>query len=480
MKESHALKEISMLVNMIGNLTPIVVSKLLEKELVGTAFAQTPLCSIATDSRECTKDSLFVAVKGENSDGHLYLLGAVKNGAICAIVERIPENAPDICYVIVEDSVKALGTLAAKYKSAIHPLTVAVTGSVGKTTTKEFIYAVLSQKYKTLKTEGNHNNHLGMPMTLMGLDSDHKAAVLEMGMSGFGEISYLSRIGTPDIAIITNIGTSHIEKLGSREGIRNAKLEIADGMGSDGVIILNGDEPLLDGIDDAYYVSMTGRRAYANVSNIVTGENGTAFDLTILGECVESIVIPAQGEHNVMNAAYAFVVGKLVGMGEAEIRNGLMSFKNVGLRQKVTQIGGVKLIEDCYNASPESMGASLKLLYDESVRSSMRSVAVLGEMRELGSYSETAHVGVGAKVAELGIDMLFTFGEKALGIADGAIRGGMDPQNVVSVTDLSDYEGLVAKIVEKTSKNDVILFKASRAIALENAAEILKKEISKG
>ena len=181
-----------------------------------------------------------------------------------------------------------------------------------------------------------------------------------------------------------------------------------------------------------------------------------------------------------MNAAYAFVVGKLVGMGEAEIRNGLMSFKNVGLRQKVTQLGGVKIIEDCYNASPESMGASLKLLSDLAKRGSARSVAVLGEMRELGSYSKQAHESVGAKAAELGIDMLFTFGEMALDIARGAIAGGMDKRKVVSVTDLSDYKGLVAKIVEKASKNDVILFKASRAVALENAAEILKKEISKG
>ena len=156
-------EEALMFVDMIGNLTPIVVSKFLEKDLVGDKYFETPLVSIAIDSRECKVGSLFVAIRGENSDGHRYIAGAAQNGAVCAIVKEIPENTPDICYITVDDTVKALGELAAKYKSAIHPLTVAVTGSVGKTTTKEFIYSVLSQKYKTLKTEGNHNNHLGMP-----------------------------------------------------------------------------------------------------------------------------------------------------------------------------------------------------------------------------------------------------------------------------------------------------------------------------
>lgn len=467
-----------MLVNMIGDLTPIVVSEFLNKELVGITYATTPIYSVTTDSREVDIGSLFIALKGERVDGHQYINKAAEKGAICAIVEYIPNNAPDICYVVVEDAVKALGILAAAYKYTLHPLTVAITGSVGKTTTKEFVYSVLSEKYKTLKTEANHNNHIGMPMTLLGLDEGHKAAVLEMGMSAFGEISYLSKIGTPDIAIITNIGTSHIENLGSREGIRNAKLEISDGMRDDGIMILDGDEPLLAGIDGAYYVSLTGRRAYANVSNIISGENGMAFDITIGGECTESIVIPVLGEHNVKDAAYAFVVGKLVGMGEFEIRRGLMNYQSVGLRQKITKLGDTTLIEDCYNASPESMRASISLMSKMAKRNGVKSCAVLGEMRELGSYSESGHRGVGKFVADQKIDRLFTFGSLARMIADEAIKSGMDQRNVFCVDSLDDYEGLVDKIVNNTEPSDIILFKASRAVALENAAEFVKKKIT--
>jgi len=467
-----------MLVNMIGDLTPIVVSEILKKELVGTVYATTPLYSVTTDSREVDIGSLFIALKGERVDGHLYINKAAEKGAICAIVEYIPENAPDICYVVVEDTVKALGLLATVYKKIIRPLTVAITGSVGKTTTKEFVYSVLSEKYKTLKTEANHNNHIGMPMTLLGLDVSHRAAVLEMGMSAYGEISYLSKIGTPDIAIITNIGSSHIENLGSREGIRNAKLEISDGMREDGIMILDGDEPLLAGIDDAYYVSMTGRRAYANVSNIISGEYGMAFDITIGGECTESIVIPVLGEHNVKDAAYAFVVGKLLGMGECEIRRGLMNYKSVGLRQKITKIGEATLIEDCYNASPESMRASISLMCKMASRYGVKSSAVLGEMRELGSYSESGHRDVGSFLAQQKVDRLFTFGELARMIAKEAIKCGMDPKNVYCIDALDDYEGLADMIAKNTTPSEIILFKASRAVALENAVELVKKKIS--
>ena len=292
-----------MTVEIHGGLSPAAIAELLGAKLFGNSSAADAVTGVSTDSREVLKGGMFIAIRGENFDGHRFLSMAAEKGALCALVEYIPENAPDMCYIVVEDTLKALGYLAKSFKSALSPLTVAVTGSVGKTTTKEFIYGVLSQRYKTLKTEANHNNHIGLPMTLLSLEKDHRAAVLEMGMSNFGEISYLSRIGAPNIAVITNIGSSHIENLGSREGIRNAKLEIADGMSDNGILILNGDEPLLSGIDGAYYVSMTGRRAYANVSGIVTGENGMAFDITIGGETYESIVIPVLGEHNVLDAA---------------------------------------------------------------------------------------------------------------------------------------------------------------------------------
>jgi UDP-N-acetylmuramoyl-tripeptide--D-alanyl-D-alanine ligase len=351
---------------------------------------------------------------------------------------------------------------------------VAVTGSIGKTTTKEFIYAVLSEKFPTLKTEGNHNNQIGLPMTLLSLSHEHKAAVVELGMSAKGEIQYLSQMAAPNIAVITNIGTSHIEKLGSREGIRDAKLEITAGLQSGRALILNGDEPLLAGIPGATYVGAKNRQSDVFVDNIITGENGSAFDLTIKGEKVESLVIPAVGEHNVMNAAIAYTVGVYSGMGEFEIRRGLRAYKTTGMRQNIYENGGRVILEDCYNAAPESMLASLKVLSDISTAKKLRPVAVLGDMRELGFYSREGHTCVGNAVANLSISLLFTFGKEAKVIAEAAIEQGMDRGSVFSFEDISNTEAIVAALKEKTGKGDMILFKGSRAVAMERLIEKIK------
>ncbi|MBQ5601893.1 MAG: UDP-N-acetylmuramoyl-tripeptide--D-alanyl-D-alanine ligase [Clostridia bacterium] len=426
--------------------------------------------AITTDSRVKAPESVFVALVGEKFDGHDYIAKAFENGAVCAIVERIPENV-DGTYIVVEDTKKALGTIAKAYKNKLSPLTVAVTGSVGKTTTKEFIYAVLSEKYNVLKTEGNFNNDIGLPMTLLGLSSENDAAVLEMGMSHFGEIEYLSKIATPNIAVITMIGHSHIENLGSREGIRDAKLEIRKGLQHDGVLILNGDEPLLADINGAIYVGEKNKYANYVIDNVIEGENGCAFDLSYNGERVESITIPAVGRHNVMNAAFAFAVGIVAGMGEFEIRRGLMNFRNTGLRQSVYEMGGKTIIADCYNAAPESVKASLKVLCDIAERKGARKIAVLGDMKELGNYTAEAHIEVGREVAADKIDMLFTFGMLASDIAGAAAEDGIEK---VFVFEENEYEEIAEAIKENTKSGDVILFKASRAMALEKVIELLK------
>ncbi len=459
------------------NLTAKEIAEAVGGKLIGDGNLTVE--SITTDSRDVRKKSLFLAVNGEHFDGHEFIMSAVNNGASCVISEREITVADSAAVIVVKNSIDALGKLACEYKKRINPLTVAVTGSIGKTTTKEFIYAVLSEKYKTLKTEENHNNNIGMPMTLLELDHSVSAAVIEMGMNHFGELRVLSQIARPNVAVITNIGTSHIGNLGSREGIRDAKLEILCGLQPGGAIILNGDEPLLSGIEGACYVGKVNRESDVFVDNIISGINGSAFDLTIRGEKIESIVIPAFGEHNVMNAAMAYTVGIYAGMGEFEIRRGLRNYHTVGMRQNMCEKGGRHIIEDCYNASPESVKAALSVLKSQSENRNLRSVAVLGNMCELGDYSISGHAEVGKYAAETNLGQLFTFGEDAHVIADSAVKSGMNPNNVMSFDCIDDVSDICNALTAKTDESDLILFKASRAVKLERIINKLEESNEK-
>lgn len=426
--------------------------------------------SVTTDSREVKENSLFIAIKGERSDGHDFIPACAKAGMVCAIAERPTPGVENV--LVVPDSVGALGRLAAGYRSRFSPLTVAITGSIGKTTTKEFIAAVLSEKYKTVKSAGNHNNQIGVPMSVLNLSPDDRAAVFELGMSHPGEIDALTRIVRPNIAVITNIGSSHIEHLGSREGIRDAKMEIVNGLQPGGALILNGDEPLLAG-QNAYYVGMKNPASNVFADHIVSGRNGSAFDLVIGGERIESIVIPVPGEHNVYNAAVAYTVGILAGMGEFEIRRGLKNFCPVDMRQTFIEWDGRMLLEDCYNAAPESMIASLKVLCAVAKEQNLRPMAVLGDMRELGWYSDEGHRLVGRKAAEMGICKLFTFGPDGEKIAKAAMEAGIPAANVRSFPDLDDPESLAEAIRRESDRGDAILFKASRGVAMERVVRLL-------
>lgn len=430
--------------------------------------------ALTTDSREVTPGSVFVAIRGESADGHAYIEKAVTMGAACILCDRLPEKLPDCPLICTDDSVKALGRFAAAYKQQIAPLTVAVTGSIGKTTTKEFIAAVLSERYQTLKTPGNFNNHIGLPLTMLSLSEADRAVVLEMGMSARGEIEYLSSLANPKIAVITNIGSSHIEHLGSREGIRDAKMEIVTGMEPGGALILNGDEPLLAGVPGAYYVSRTDSSAQFYISAVEQTENGSAFDLTVGDELYESIVIPVIGEHNVLDAAYAFAVGRLVGMGEYEIRRGLMNFRQTGMRQNLYAVKDFWVLEDCYNAAPESMQAALNVLSQVAKGKGGRKIAVLGEMRELGSYSAFGHQTVGKAAAAVGVDLLFTFGTEAVHIAKAAKEAGLPADAVHHFDRIDAPEALATALKDLLTIGDTVLFKASRAVALERVITMLK------
>ncbi|MBQ7500700.1 MAG: UDP-N-acetylmuramoyl-tripeptide--D-alanyl-D-alanine ligase [Clostridia bacterium] len=431
--------------------------------------------NISLDSREIEEGTLFIAIKGERFDGHDYIGRAFDDGAACILAERIPYKVKGNV-ILVDSTLDALGALANEHRKMVSPITVAVTGSVGKTTTKEFIYAVLSQKFNAHKTVGNFNNEIGLPVSILRMKCDNDLLVLEMGMSRPGEIEHLSKIAEPDIAVITNIGTSHIENLGSREAIRDAKMEITAGMNTNGVLVLNGDEPLLAGIKDAVYVANDNKDSDYYSENIRENESSTVFDIVIkkTGEICRDVTVPIVGRHNVMNGMYAFAAGKLCGMEDDEIKSGLLRFENTGMRQNIYQKNGITVIEDCYNASAESMNAALKVLKDTAGRKSSRSIAVLGEMRELGSYSSKLHYEVGKTVAELGIDLLFTFGKEAAEIAKGAKENGMLGGNIFMTNDLSNVESIGEKLMIELREGDAVLFKASRAVAMERVIEYMK------
>ncbi len=436
----------------------------------------TSVYGVSTDSRvDCTGECFF-AITGENFDGHDFVGEAKENGAVCAVVSKKPDC--DIPYILVDDTVKALGALAKAYKSHFRVITIAVTGSVGKTTTKQYIHSILSQKYKTHKTEGNFNSEIGLPLTVLSLEKDDRLLVLEMGMSAAGEISALSKIAEPDIAVITCIGNSHIEKLGSRENICAAKLEIADGMKGGAIVVLDGDEPLLSDVLRKkqlcrIYFGIKNKRSDYLAENIVRSEDGMRFDVkSNIGGDMKSLEIKQIGAHNVKNALAAVTVASLLDISDDEISAGLLAFSPVKLRQSIVSAKGFTVIEDCYNAGPESMSAALDVLDDVAKG---RKIAILGEMRELGEYSASLHREVGKKAAALGVDRLVTIGALAGEIANGAKSGGMSPENITEIADWEDAKSAADAIKAIICDGDTVLIKASRALSLERISKLLQE-----
>ena len=459
---------------MIIELSEKYDSRILAEMCFGKTNSDAAIKSISIDSREIAQDTLFVAVRGENTDGHKYIESAVKNGAKCVMCERLPDGFSGD-YILVEDTIKAISDMATACRERIDPFTVGVTGSVGKTTTKEFISYVLAEKYPTHKSGGNFNTVYGISLTLAALSSIHRAVVAEMGMSALGEISQLTRIARPNVGAITNVGTAHLEALGSRENICKAKLEITEGLKEDGTLIYNGDEPLLwekrETFPKNLSFGITNEEVDIFGKNIRTEKDGTVFDLVYLGEEIKDVRLPTFGNHNVYNALAAFGTGKMADLTEEEIRRGLANYRPSGMRQKIYENNGYTIIEDCYNASPESMKASLSVLAE--LGKNRRTVAVLGEMRELGEKSHQLHKDVGKCVASLGVDRLYTYGEEALEIAVGALENGMDESALIAYNDLEVPSGLSDILKKELRDGDIVLFKASRAVALEKVIEHL-------
>ena len=417
--------------------------------------------SVCTDTRKIQPGSLFIALKGERFDGNEFAAQAVENGALCAVVDR--DCGLGDRQIQVENTGAALLSLAGYYRSLFDIKIVGVTGSVGKTTTKEMIHSALSCKFDTLKNEGNINNEIGVPLTLFNLEKHHEAAVIEMGMSGFGEISRMTAAVRPDAAVISNIGVSHIENLGSREGILKAKLEILEGMKPGSPVILNGDNDMLikAGIENhpvTYYGIDNPECAYKAL-DITSTDVETDFVCSFKGGSVKAS-LPFTGRHNIYNALAAVAAARALGIDEGEALEALKNYKTTGMRQRINRVGGITFIEDCYNASPDSQAAAMAVLGNMNAE---RKIAVTGDMLELGDYSETAHRLVGEYASRNKIDILCTYGEKSLMTAERAAECG-----IKEIKSFSDKKELADALTALLRPGDAVLFKASRGMKLED------------
>lgn len=435
------------------------------KEAAAAVGSQSELegrfADISTDTRKIISDSLFIAIRGENFDGNDFAAKAVELGASAVLCER--DCGLGERQILVKDTRAALLELAGYYRSLFKIPVVGITGSVGKTTTKEMTHAVMSVKYNTLKNEGNLNNEIGVPLTLFKLEKSHEAAVIEMGMSGFGEIERMTKAVRPDAAIISNIGVSHIEKLGSREGILRAKLEILQGMKSDAPVILNGDDEMLvtvrPGAHPVIYYGINNENSMFKAFDITSKETGTDMTVGFSGGSAR-VSLPFPGRHNIYNALAATAAGSVFGIDPADALNALKNYVPAGMRQRINKKYGMTFIEDCYNASPDSQAAALAVLGEMKAG---RRIAVIGDMLELGEVSPQAHYQVGVKAAENGIDAVFTYGERSLETAKAAREAG-----IAEVESFSDKEELSETLASYLKKDDAVLFKASRGMKLED------------
>lgn len=414
---------------------------------------------VSTDSRDIDENTLFVALVGERFDAHNFIPDVLSKGAKAVVCSK--RVCDDERLILVEDTGKALLDIAHGYRQTFNIPFIALTGSVGKTTTKGMVYAVVKQKFNTLRTAGNLNNEIGVPKTLFCLEENHQAAVIEMGMNHFDEISRLSKATEPDIACITNVGTAHIENLGSREGILKAKTEILYGMKKGSPLIINGDNDLLatyENIDfEIIRFGIDGENLDMRASDIVSATDGMTFKAHFNGEAV-NVFVPAVGVHNVYNALCAMCVGVKLGYTLQEAAEGVKAFETEGMRQKVTEFKNMTFVEDCYNANLDSMCASLETL---KTLKKNRSIAVLGDMLELGEFSAQAHAQVGVKAYETGCDIVLTFGSEAESIASAFTKKGGTAKA------FSDKMELTLYLIGILQKNDTVLFKGSRGMKME-------------
>lgn len=436
--------------------------------------AKTELADITTDSRKAAGGVLFIPLEGEKFDGHEFIKAAFDMGAAAALTHKDVELLIGKTIIRVENTFKALRDIAVYYKKKYPVPTVAVTGSVGKTTTKDMLYAALSAKYNTLKTPNNFNNEIGVPITIFMLEKEHECAVIEMGMNHFGELERLARMGQPDVAVITNIGMSHIENLGSQEGIFKAKMEITKNFNKNNTLIVNGDDKFLaktKGMSEykVVYYGIDNPENDVFAKDIVNkGLKGIEFTAVVDGTDYR-VSVTQPGRHNVYNALAAICVGREFGVDVDDSIGGIKNCEYTSQRLEVTEKGGVQIINDCYNASPDSIRAALGVL---SYAVTERKIAVLGDVLEMGDYAKDAHYALGKSVVDNGVDMLITAGENAAYIAKGAKDCGME--NVVSFPKTLDACNYVKDVVRP---GDAVLIKASHGMHFEDIYKTIEEKL---
>lgn len=429
---------------------------------------------VVIDSRKAGENFIFVATKGERVDGHQFIPDVFAKGALGVVCEKEPESLPGPC-IVVEDSFEALKQIGEFYRQQLPVKVVGITGSVGKTSTKEFVAAVLSMKYKVHKTLGNYNNEVGVPLTVLSMPEDTEVAVLEMGINHFGEMHNLSRIARPDICIMTNIGQCHLEFLGSREGILKAKSEMFDFMKEDGSVCINGDDDMLASIKEVkgkkpvtfglseqcrvYAADIKGKGLFG--SEAVIHGNGESF----------AVQIPLPGEHMVYNALAAAAAGQLLGMTPEEIRDGIAAVESVSGRSHIVKLPDKVLIDDCYNANPVSMEAAIDLL----LQADGRRVAVMGDMFELGEQEKEMHARVGKYAADKGVECIICAGKLARCIYEGAREAAGERKDgpAAEIFYFEDRESLLEGINQILKPGDTILIKASHGMGFEKVVEQL-------
>lgn len=443
------------------------LSQWIEDCRIDQKFLDYHISGATIDSRHIEKGQLFIPFKGERVDGHHFCEQALSDGAGAVLFEEKsdvppPSNGP---VIFVKDTLIALQQLAQKYLQYVAPTVIAVTGSNGKTTTKDMIENTLSAHYKVKKTRGNYNNEIGMPLTILELDKDTEIAILEMGMSGFHEIELLSKIAQPDYAVITNIGESHMQDLGSREGIAQAKFEIVKGLKAEGRLLYDGDEPLLKphiATMDASRTISIGLSKGNDVSCRILehSEAGITFEINRKAR----FTIPVLGEHNMRNAAIAITIAQMLNVPNSVIHNQLQQLQLTGMRmEKFVSKSGATVINDAYNASPTSMKAAIDTLSTMNGRK----ILILGDVLELGEQSKMMHASVGKYINDKGIDLLYTFGEASMDIHEKGKKF------VDEAIHFDSKDKMIRYISSILQQRDIILVKGSRGMRLEEVVEAL-------
>ena len=439
----------------------------------------TRINNVTIDTRKIKPGDCYIGIKGEKNDGNKLYMDAFNKGASLAILDNYDYKESDLVYlknnnkmiIVVQNSIKALGSLAKYKRSKFKNPVVAITGSAGKTSTKDMVYSVLNKKFNAHKTIGNQNNHIGLPLSILSLDERNEILVLEMGMNHLGEISYLTDIAKPDVAIITNVGTAHIGNLGNRSNILKAKLEILEGLNESGTLIINNDNDLLHRwylkYKDKYNVITIGINNVSDflAKDIIMEDNSSSFK-------VNDVIykVPIGGEHFIYNALVAIATASIFNIPNDLIYKGILDFELSSNRMSIIEKDGISIIDDSYNANYDSMSYAIKYLSNLDGRL----IAVLGTMKELGDFSEELHRNLGKLIVDEEIDILITVGDYAKYINDEAIKRGFDASNSYHFQNNEDAINLLKKIMVK---DDKILIKASNSLNFKEIVDAIKGEI---